>query len=168
MPVAPEWSGCMTETAPRQARVELMSDLALIGPAVEKILAAATPHLPDGADGREVSDCMSLALTEVLTNISRHGYARRGRGPVVIDSDVTRAALIVCVADRGRPPPLALVRSARMPDPLSMPESGWGWALIHRLSDRVGYERRDGWNHLTLERRFWRYYDADHAWAGRR
>lgn len=167
MPVAPEWRGRMNEPAPRPARFEMAVALAEIGPTVERVIDTCRSHLPDGADGVEVGDCIALALTEVLNNCVEHAYQGSGRGRVIIETELPPGAVILHVSDRGRPPPLSLVRAAPLPDPEDMPESGWGWALIHRLSDRVDYARRDGWNRLTLERRFWRYYDAASAWTRR-
>jgi len=165
MPVAPEWSGRMIEPAPRPVRFEIPVDLAAIGPAVEQVIAACRAHLPDGADGVEIADCVALALTEALNNCVEHAYLGTGRGRIVIETELPPGALVLHVSDRGRPPPLATVRVADMPDPEDLPESGWGWALIHRLTDRVDYARRDGWNRLTLERRFWRYYEPSTAWT---
>ena len=150
---------------PRPQSFSLDGRLEAIGPAVAEVLAGCEPHLPPGADGVEVADCVALALTEVLSNCVKHAYAGREGGPIRIETEFPPGAVTLHVRDRGRPPPLALVQSARLPDPLSLPESGWGWALVHRLSDRVSFERRAGWNRLTLERRFWRYYDAESAWT---
>jgi serine/threonine-protein kinase RsbW len=120
-------------------------------------------------------DCATaeLVLAEVLNNVVEHAYAaapcagqpvaaapdraggRRPRpegrgGTIRIALTLRDAALDVRVEDLGRAMPGRVVPAGEMPDlegpPESLPEGGWGWAMIRELSQGLHYCRAPGRN----------------------
>ncbi len=92
-----------------------------------------------------------IVLAEVLNNIVEHGY-QSAPGPVELRIWVDSAGLTFVVTDAGAPlpggrPPARGAR--RLPgDPGVLPESGFGWHLIHSLTDELDYDTRAGRNRL--------------------
>lgn len=133
-------------------RVEIMSDFTAVSYLLDHVIARAVEHLPRGEADVELADDLRLALAEALNNSVEHGYAGRAPGPVRVDLRRPPGRVVFHVRDRGVALPRHLLKPPPPPDPLA--ERGRGWYLIHRLTDRVRYERRNGWNRLTLERLF--------------
>ncbi len=92
-----------------------------------------------------------IVLAEVLNNIVEHGY-RGAPGPVEMRVWADAAGLTFVVIDAGAPlpggrPPAGRLR--RLPDdPTTLPESGFGWHLIHSLTDALDYDTEVGRNRL--------------------
>jgi len=109
------------------------------------------------ARGIESDICsrIELAVAEALNNVVEHAYAGAEPGPMRLALRAQRAGLCVDLADTGVPlPGLALPHGAlpehRVAQPL-LPEGGYGWFLLHELTDRITYQRDGRWNRLTLE-----------------
>jgi serine/threonine-protein kinase RsbW len=133
---------------------EMVSDLCAVAPTVERVVAGCLAELPPGPRAEEAGDALRLALTEAVNNCIQHGYAGVPGELIGIELWRRTGRVTLRVYDRGHPLPRRLVEAPpRAPDPQALPEAGWGWLLIRRSVDRVTYERRDGWNRLTLERR---------------
>lgn len=95
---------------------------------------------------------VELVLAEVLNNIVEHGYAGLDPGLVSIRLCLDRLGLVCDLTDHGHPfpdgrPPAP---SRRGPDPAALPEGGFGWSLIHQLTQGVSYRREDGCNRLVF------------------
>jgi len=160
--------------------LQLESDLARLGPAVDEALAALAAELSGGsrrrisgsvsdpdiralevgraeADAAALLDAVRMALTEALNNCVLHGYGGAAERPIEVHLRRMPGAVAITVVDRGIPLPeeLLVPRPIRAPDEAvaALPECGWGWAIIHQSVDRVRYVRRDGENRLTLEKR---------------
>jgi serine/threonine-protein kinase RsbW len=95
----------------------------------------------------EVAFDLSVAVTEVCTNIIRHGYHDRASGDIDIqarkDGDTIRLT-IVDTAPRFTPRDLAI------PAPQALAEGGYGLLLIHTLVDEVAYEAGGGQGNRTI------------------
>lgn len=106
-----------------------------------------------GLADRQAGD-VELALVEVVNNVVEHGYAGLGGGMVHIDAQLSAAGLDLCVSDFGRPLPGGRVPPMRAVDldcpPAALPEGGFGWSLIHQLTDALRYERRGTRNTLLM------------------
>ena len=102
----------------------------------------------EGADRENVE----LVLAEVLNNLAEHAYVPPG-GPVDLSLVVTRDGLVFRIADLGAPVPDTVLSEPRLPvtaEGGDMPEGGWGWYIVHALSQDISYARDGSWNVLRL------------------
>ncbi|MEM6489657.1 MAG: ATP-binding protein [Pseudomonadota bacterium] len=100
-------------------------------------------------------EAMRLALAEALTNVVRHSH-HPDDAPIVITAGTDPNRWVV-IQDEGMALPTRLLTPGASPeaprpgDALEdLPESGWGWMLIHASVDRIGYARERGRNYLLL------------------
>lgn len=106
--------------------------------------------------GLSEDDCtqIELLLAEVLNNIVEHALRDHPDGVIELELSLGRDCADVRVSDDGAPMPQAFrpdMRNAALgPDPADLPEGGFGWDLIRQLARNLTYERRSGWNRLTL------------------
>lgn len=91
-------------------------------------------------------ECTLLVLAEALNNVVEHAYAG-APGWIGVVARPGRAWRIV---DGAAAAPAA-TGTSRMPDHPA--EGGFGWPLIHALTDEVRMRRRLGKNVLTLRMR---------------
>ncbi|WP_297770502.1 ATP-binding protein [uncultured Roseovarius sp.] len=98
---------------------------------------------------------VELALAEVLNNIVEHAYAPDAAGEIRIAIALRPGRLCCLVRDDGAPLPYLAATDHTLPSRNvtrdNLPEGGFGWFLIKGLTDRLGYERANGENRLTLE-----------------
>lgn len=136
------------------------------GPADLRLAFMATPHairdglqrmlalpplcgLPEDRRGNA-----ELVLAEVLNNVAEHAYAE-GPGQVVVSIARMAQGLRCVIVDQGK-----AMRGGALPEgrlqaslglPLdNLPEGGFGWHLIRRLTLDLGYRRVDGCNRLEF------------------
>jgi serine/threonine-protein kinase RsbW len=100
---------------------------------------------------------IDLGMTEVLTNVVRHGYGDNGRGRIAMTCQATAAQWHLSVHDQGSPIPTDLLAQADGsvfdfdPDDLdNIPEGGMGLALIRGCFDQLDYAANGTGNHLHL------------------
>jgi anti-sigma regulatory factor (Ser/Thr protein kinase) len=94
---------------------------------------------------------VQLAAEEVVTNIIVHGYKQQPAQTIDVEIDLCADCLTVVIVDtapafdplKTPPPRLDESLQERMP-------GGLGIHLMHKLMDRVTYERTEGKNRLTL------------------
>lgn len=98
---------------------------------------------------------LDIALDELLTNVVNYGFRDGLRHEILVSFTIAGANLQIEVRDDGVPF-----------DPLSVPEpnlsesieereiGGLGMHFVRSLLDSTHYCRRNGWNELTLEKRF--------------
>lgn len=114
-------------------------------------LVRSIAGLAVGADDLATTE---MVLAEVLNNIVEHAYAGRSDGRIEVIVDRHKAALACAISDWGVPmpgntPPKA--KTARIDVPrLDLPEGGFGWSLIHMLTEDLDYLRCGDCNRLTL------------------
>lgn len=101
-----------------------------------------------------------LAVEELATNVATHAYADGARHEFTV-----RLAFVDAHADGGEALRSVIEDDAPAFDPLSRAEvdttlplaarpiGGLGVHLVKKLMDRCAYERRDGLNVVTIERR---------------
>ena len=97
----------------------------------------------------------NIALAEALNNIEEHAYAGQRDLPVLLRLVATNQCLRCEIEDRGTPLPGGSLPAGSMPatDPVAhdkLPEGGFGWALLRRLTRELSYRRRGDWNHLSF------------------
>lgn len=100
---------------------------------------------------------IDLGLTEVLTNVVRHGYGDDGRGHIALCCTTLEQRWLLSVHDQGSPIPADLLDKADAsvfdfdPDDLdSIPEGGMGLALIRGCFDELDYVASPSGNRLHL------------------
>lgn len=100
------------------------------------------------ADDREA---IEIVLAEVLNNIVEHAYGRSGKGPIAIGCHAKGGRLDISITDEGRSMPRNCLTPLQKPQAEDLPpENGFGWTLIHALTDEVIYRRSEDRNHLEL------------------
>ena len=87
---------------------------------------------------------MELVAAEALNNIVEHAYGDE-QGIIEITASPTGSSVQFCLKDQGTRMPddqVPLGEFQDFPsDPLELPEGGFGWFLIHDLTDGLTYER---------------------------
>lgn len=93
-------------------------------------------------------------LAEVLNNVVEHAQAGKPDGIVLLDTVVSGDTVDCMVHDDGAEMPglqLPAGKPRRIGNDLnSLPEGGFGWFMIHSMSQNLSYDREDGWNHLRF------------------
>lgn len=93
-----------------------------------------------------------IVLAEILNNIVEHAY-RGTSGRIEISIAQQAGFLDICVIDRGEPMPDLKLPSGELRPPLDaqdLPEGGFGWPLIHSLTQDLHYQRVQGQNILQF------------------
>jgi anti-sigma regulatory factor (Ser/Thr protein kinase) len=86
----------------------------------------------------QVTSDLELAVTELCTNIVRHGYGGQGRGDITVAVSRRSSSIRVTVED-GAPP--FEPEATALPAPEALQEGGYGLSLVHHLLDEVAHER---------------------------
>ncbi len=97
-------------------------------------------RLADWSVPQRVIDDLDLAVTEVCTNVARHGYQGKASGDIELELTHEGGAVRVCILDTAapyEPPPRPREATGELA------EGGYGLALIHKVVDQVHYERRE-------------------------
>lgn len=97
---------------------------------------------------------VKIALAEAINNVVEHAYAGLQPDKVWINCLICRETLEVQIKDTGNPMP-GLTPPDGTPPPIGsirqdLPEGGFGWFMIHQLTNKIRYERHDGYNLLCL------------------
>lgn len=104
---------------------------------------------PGGAEDGTIE----LVLAEVLNNIVEHAYAD-GPGLITLDLRVARGRLFCLLRDEGHPMPAGRLPHGLPPSialaQANLPEGGFGWFLIRRLTRDLRYDREPGCNRLSF------------------
>ena len=97
---------------------------------------------------------IELALAEVLNNIIEHAYLGDPAGWVQFVVEIQTESIACHVADAGIGLPEGQIPKPNPPKTAvavgQLPEGGFGWFLIHSLTENLSYRREDGINHLDL------------------
>lgn len=97
---------------------------------------------------------VKIALAEAINNVVEHAYAGITPAEVQVHCRLHQNWLDILISDTGNPLPGFRVPD-EVPAPLGssideLPEGGFGWFLIHKLTSDIRYERSDGCNRLSL------------------
>ena len=101
-------------------------------------------------DQNEVRGQVVLAVHELCVNIINHGYqGEMGeiRFKVNLDNDVLSIEMEDDATGVYTPPDILTP-----PDPLDLPESGWGMYIIAQVMDRFDYRRVSEGNHWQMQK----------------
>ena len=115
----------------------------------------AIPHLRhwlrEVLTGWAVSnECMwdlLLAITEICTNIIRHGYNHQLAGEITVQLARRGTAIYTTICDTA---PTFIPRHIMPPPPEMLAEGGYGLFLIGSLMDEIIFERDDGRVNRTI------------------
>lgn len=102
----------------------------------------------------DCKDNVLIVLGEVLNNIVEHAYEGTKAGKIGLKSALVQGGVHVLTVDRGPPIPPGTMSDRTLPGTTEnmsdMPEGGFGWFIIHSLTEDMNYERCDGENRLTF------------------
>lgn len=104
------------------------------------------------ASGSTGSDAgmIELVLAELLNNVVEHAYSGQDGGQINVCIRDKRGLVQIWVGDCGDEPSNTSWMNRGFPDlPEStehLPEGGFGWPIIHALSEKVRYRRHDDQN----------------------
>ncbi|MGB3406590.1 MAG: ATP-binding protein [Jannaschia sp.] len=97
---------------------------------------------------------MLIVLGEILNNIVEHAFTGSDDGWIVCTIHRHKDRFSVETRDNGAPLPPGLLTAGPLPDIDTtlddLPEGGFGWFIVHTLTDDMIYERRRGQNRLTF------------------
>lgn len=122
--------------------------------AVRRTLMDARGHCRRAGLKEDDGARIELVLAEVMNNVIEHALRDCPDGVIELELSL-RDDLAECrVSDDGAAMPQACrpLPGTRAPlgAPSDLPEGGFGWHLIRELSRDLSYERRSGWNRLSL------------------
>lgn len=100
---------------------------------------------------QDLTSTIQIVVAEALNNVVEHAYGPGG-GPIYLRAGLSDACLEVLIRDRGAPLPehLLFEPCGHGPDPIDLPEGGFGWHLIRRLADTLDHNRMAHWNEMKL------------------
>ncbi|GGH27713.1 serine/threonine-protein kinase RsbW [Cribrihabitans marinus] len=100
------------------------------------------------------SEDIRIAVAEAVNNIVEHAYLGLAPGWIRLTGRKTARRVEICISDSGTPLPVGPETEGHPVDPhalkRTLPEGGFGWILIRKLTNRVHYRRGAGRNLLTL------------------
>ncbi|MBN1681362.1 MAG: ATP-binding protein [Anaerolineae bacterium] len=126
----------MRKTLTIAARFE---ELAKITPVIESMITAELS---------QVRDQVVLAVHELCVNVVQHGYAGV-EGLIALEAERQGRTLTVSITD-GAPNAYSPPDEIVPPDPMMLPESGWGIYILHQVMDQVHYQRLPSGNQWIL------------------
>lgn len=97
---------------------------------------------------------LNLALEEAVTNVVMYAYPAGEEGDVDIVSELSDGSLLFTISDKGIPFDPTKKEDADIT--LGVEErqiGGLGIFLVRQLMDTVEYERKDGYNILTMKKK---------------
>lgn len=132
-------------------QLTLLNNLAEIPRLAESVEAFCEPLEPSMKDVLS----LQLALEEIVTNIINHGYSdgKSHAFTVLLESPEPGCIRAVITDDAPAYDPLARAEVDTSLPLEDRPIGGLGVHLVKKLMDVSHYERRDGKNILTIERR---------------
>lgn len=131
-------------------RIEVPNRREAIAPAME----AAEAWLDERQAPPKVAYFVALAIEEIVTNCIHYGYDDDREHTIAITLDVRDGTLAMRIVDDGRSfDPLAAPEPDFSIKVQDRREGGLGIHLLRNLADRIHYERVDGTNRITLEKK---------------
>lgn len=154
-PCAMSRSGVRSETV-QQGRVSGWNISLIATPDnVRRTLLDIRGKLVDLGTSQDLRDRVELVMAEILNNIVEHAYINPQDGDIVIRILSGATHFHIEITDHGRPLP-----GGRIPAPVfpklqgrieDLPEGGFGWLIVHTISNVRTYTRTGRQNHLCLE-----------------
>lgn len=121
---------------------------------VRQVLIDLRTVLDNQSISEDLRSTVEIAVAEGLNNIVEHALRDARDAPIRIEMRIDAAQIFVHLQDPGAPLPGSLLSEAAPVDLdvpcLELPEGGFGWGLIHMLTDRLDYTRVNGENRLKM------------------
>ncbi|TNF22807.1 MAG: ATP-binding protein [Rhodobacteraceae bacterium] len=139
-----------TRMADRRILIEAETGTFAVRAVLDRALAVlAEWRLPIACIGN-----VHIVLAEALNNVAEHAYGFRDGGRFSLDMTLEDGRLTCVVRDHGTPfpegtPPDGDAVALDGPTE-SLPEGGFGWFMIRKLTEDLAYDHADGCNALTL------------------
>jgi serine/threonine-protein kinase RsbW len=94
---------------------------------------------------------VQLCVEEAVANVIRHSGAADGREDIAVELIAAEDQVLATIADRGRSFDPTAAPAFCKPASIAEASAGrFGIHLMRTFADEMRYERRDGWNRLTL------------------
>lgn len=106
---------------------------------------------------------MELCVVEAVTNCIKHAYRNKAGGEVIVEMEIRPTCLSFTIKDFGSPISEWQPSTGFEFDPNdvdTIPESGMGLAIIHRIMDEVRYVRVDQTNQIIMKK--YKKYGNEH------
>jgi serine/threonine-protein kinase RsbW len=117
-------------------------------------IATAARHMAEPSVGSEAAALVDLAITEICSNVVRHGHPRDPEHTYDVVVKTMTDAVEIEVRDVG---PAFEMGTPRMPsvdvDLMNLPEGGFGVALVAATMDEFERRREDGVNVTRMLKR---------------
>jgi len=134
-----------------RVRIETDAELALLRP-LDAFVRSLMEQVPALACAKELVDKLELAFNEAFTNVCKHTYPSRQKGPLAIEIHLGQDHLEFRFEDRGRKFDPDKVRNPDLDNPR---DGGLGVWLIRGVMDEFVYYSDDsGTNVLRLIKRY--------------
>ncbi|MEO1138314.1 MAG: ATP-binding protein [Pseudomonadota bacterium] len=134
----------------RVISVDTMGSELAVRAALEDMRGALTKAALD----EDTLGSVTLVLAEALNNIAEHAYAGMQPGQVQVRAEIFADYIVIQLRDHGCALPGLQLPAGHLPDASgpreSLPEGGFGWFLIHELTETLNYKRANGENSLEL------------------
>lgn len=143
--------GLGSDTARQMIRLDFLTGNGSVRTALSRVRAALT----EAELGIVMAEIIELVLAEIFNNIEEHAYCGVPGGPVAVSIIPCETSVAIEVSDAGICLPGGIAGRGDLPDlrahrGADLPEGGWGWALIHALTESLEYQRHKGKNVLRL------------------
>lgn len=117
-------------------------------------IATAARQLAEPAIGREAAALVDLAITEICSNVVRHGHRDAPEDTYDVVMRTSDNVVEIEVRDAGPPfPPGTREMPSVDVDLMSMPEGGFGLALVAKTMDEFEQKREGEFNITRLVKR---------------
>lgn len=100
---------------------------------------------------------IKLCLDEATTNVIKHAYHCKPENTVEVSVTIDEGCLVFQIVDSGDRVPMFTPKKEldyNVNDIDSLPESGMGLFLMHRIMDEVSFSHRDKKNILTMKKNY--------------
>jgi len=123
--------------------------------AVRRLLDVLRAEMGDAQVSAEMNDTSQIIMAEVLNNVVEHAYGFAHGQPMEVSIWLRPDGILCEVRDEGVPMPWGRVPAGVMPvvdqdRPATLPEGGFGWALVRDLTQDIQYWREQDQNRLRF------------------
>ncbi len=134
------------------------------GPDVQRRIVSGTARVREALDqvrldcaGAGADDALNtsaqIVLAEVLNNVVEHAYLYAEGHPIDVSIWIREDGLWCEVVDEGHvmpdgTPPAGIMPNIDASAPGTLPEGGFGWAMVRRMTRDIEYARQNNRNHL--------------------
>lgn len=137
---------------PPNLHLRLNADQETVTNTVQKVIR----WLGENGIDEETSGELEIVMAEALNNVVEHAYGFRQEGEIRLNLSITDAHIVVNIIDKGARfsgPPPPMENDVANLSIFDLPEGGFGWNLIHTLTDAVDFDHLKDENRLKLLRR---------------